>query len=104
MKKRITIRLDEDILEYYKTMGKNYQSVINTTLRECMSRTKESVSEYKKNSSEIRKYRTYAGTTRPKSDFTDEDTIQNLKNKIVAIQDDQSWRKQIKSMPKKGKK
>ena len=51
MKKRITIRLDEDILEYYKSLSKKYQSLINTTLRECMNRTEKSTEKYRKNSS-----------------------------------------------------
>lgn len=32
-KKRITIRLDEDIIEYFKREGKGYQSRINAVLK-----------------------------------------------------------------------
>ena len=36
MKKRITIRVDEDVLEWFKAQGKGYQSKINDVLRDCM--------------------------------------------------------------------
>ena len=95
MKKRITIRLDEDILEYYKTMGKNYQSVINVTLRECMSRSKETVSEYKKNSSEIRKYKKPSG----------ERVIRTVDDVFKRVNEHQvSNERFFRPMPKKGKK
>ena len=39
LKRQVTIRIDEDALEYFKTlateMGIPYQSLINTYLREC---------------------------------------------------------------------
>ena len=39
LKRQVTIRIDEDALEYFKTlateMGMPYQSLINTYLREC---------------------------------------------------------------------
>ena len=34
MKKRITIRVDEDVLEWFKSQGKGYQSEINMVLRD----------------------------------------------------------------------
>jgi uncharacterized protein (DUF4415 family) len=45
-KKRITIRLDDDVLEWFKTEvdragGGNYQSLINAALREHMRRSTE---------------------------------------------------------------
>ena len=40
MKKRITIRLDEDILEWFKSRGGNYQTLINDVLRGAMSEKK----------------------------------------------------------------
>ena len=45
-KKRITIRLDEDILEWFfdqvdRAGGGNYQSLINEALRQHMRRTQE---------------------------------------------------------------
>jgi uncharacterized protein (DUF4415 family) len=45
-KKRITIRLDDDVLEWFKNQvdragGGNYQSLINATLREHMRRSAE---------------------------------------------------------------
>ncbi|MBK2124968.1 BrnA antitoxin family protein [Fangia hongkongensis] len=33
-KKSVTIRLDSDIIEYFKSMGKGYQTKINAVLRE----------------------------------------------------------------------
>ena len=33
MKKRITIRVDEDVLEWFKSQGKGYQSKMNDALR-----------------------------------------------------------------------
>jgi uncharacterized protein (DUF4415 family) len=35
-KKQITIRLDPDVLEYFKTKGRGYQSNINAALRRYM--------------------------------------------------------------------
>jgi uncharacterized protein (DUF4415 family) len=32
-KKAISIRLDSDVLEWFKNQGKGYQSMINTVLR-----------------------------------------------------------------------
>jgi uncharacterized protein (DUF4415 family) len=32
-KKRITIRIDEDVLEYYKSLGQGYQTKINEVLK-----------------------------------------------------------------------
>ncbi|MEB3310417.1 MAG: BrnA antitoxin family protein [Snowella sp.] len=32
-KKAISIRIDEDILDWFKNKGKNYQTMINTVLR-----------------------------------------------------------------------
>ncbi|GBF82668.1 BrnA antitoxin family protein [Aphanothece sacrum] len=32
-KKAISIRIDEDILDWFKNQGKNYQTMINTVLR-----------------------------------------------------------------------
>ena len=45
-KTRITIRLDDDIVEWFRTQvesagGGNYQSLINTALREHLQRTNE---------------------------------------------------------------
>ena len=37
MKKRITIRLDEDILKWFRDKGSNYQTLINDYLRGAMS-------------------------------------------------------------------
>lgn len=49
-KTRITIRLDEDILEWFKHRvhvagGGNYQSLINTALREYIDRRREPLEE-----------------------------------------------------------
>ncbi|MBN2034677.1 MAG: BrnA antitoxin family protein [Deltaproteobacteria bacterium] len=35
-KKQITLRLDPDVLEFFKTKGKGYQSSINAALRRYM--------------------------------------------------------------------
>jgi uncharacterized protein (DUF4415 family) len=32
-KKAISIRIDEDILDWFKSQGRNYQTMINTVLR-----------------------------------------------------------------------
>ena len=32
-KKAISIRIDEDVLDWFKSQGKNYQTLINTVLR-----------------------------------------------------------------------
>ncbi|MBR8835606.1 MAG: BrnA antitoxin family protein [Stigonema ocellatum SAG 48.90 = DSM 106950] len=32
-KKAISIRIDDDILDWFKSQGKNYQTLINTVLR-----------------------------------------------------------------------
>ncbi|MBQ3059972.1 MAG: BrnA antitoxin family protein [Desulfovibrio sp.] len=32
----VTARFDADIVKYYKSKGKGYQSIINAALRECM--------------------------------------------------------------------
>ena len=47
-KTRITIRLDDDILEWFREQvhqagGGNYQSLINHALRECMDSKRESL-------------------------------------------------------------
>lgn len=47
-KKRITIRLDEDVLEWFleqvdRAGGGNYQSLINDALRQYIRRTQESL-------------------------------------------------------------
>ena len=34
MKRRITIRIDEDVLEWFKSQGKGYQSAMNDVLRD----------------------------------------------------------------------
>ena len=49
-KTRITIRLDDDILAWFKTQvqeagGGSYQSLINAALRDYMSRGQESLEE-----------------------------------------------------------
>ena len=36
MKKRICIRLDEDVLEWFKSQGKGYQAKMNEALRNYM--------------------------------------------------------------------
>ena len=36
MKKRITIRVDEDVLDWFKSQGKGYQSKMNEALRSWM--------------------------------------------------------------------
>jgi hypothetical protein len=47
-KTRITIRIDDDVLEWFRTQvdgagGGNYQTMINKALREFMSREQESL-------------------------------------------------------------
>jgi uncharacterized protein (DUF4415 family) len=47
-KVRITIRLDKDIIEWFKAKveeagGGNYQTLLNNALRECISRQEESL-------------------------------------------------------------
>jgi len=37
MKKRITIRIDEDVLEWFRSKGRGYQSAINDALRHSMN-------------------------------------------------------------------
>ncbi|WP_339804129.1 BrnA antitoxin family protein [uncultured Marinobacter sp.] len=37
-KKSVTIRLDEDVLEWFKAQGKGYQTRINKLLRQYMER------------------------------------------------------------------
>ncbi len=49
-KKRITIRLDDDVLDWFKSQvneagGGNYQSLINAALREHMRRSTEPLEE-----------------------------------------------------------
>jgi uncharacterized protein (DUF4415 family) len=49
-KTRITIRLDDDILEWFRSQvheagGGNYQSLINRTLREYVQSNKESLAD-----------------------------------------------------------
>lgn len=39
-KKQITLRVDADVLDYYKHMGKRYQTQINAVLRAYMDATK----------------------------------------------------------------
>jgi uncharacterized protein (DUF4415 family) len=45
LKKQVTIRLDEDTIEYFKTLAENvdipYQSLINLYLRECAQKRKK---------------------------------------------------------------
>ncbi len=45
LKKQVTIRLDEDTIEYFKNMaeekGISYQSLINLYLRDCADTNKE---------------------------------------------------------------
>jgi len=45
LKKQVTIRLDEDTIEYFKNMAENkgipYQSLINLYLRDCAETHKE---------------------------------------------------------------
>jgi uncharacterized protein (DUF4415 family) len=36
-KKQITLRLDLDVLDFFKKQGKGYQTVINSVLRQYMS-------------------------------------------------------------------
>ena len=36
-KKQITLRLDPDVLDFFKKQGKGYQTVINSVLRQYMS-------------------------------------------------------------------
>ena len=36
MKKQITLRIDEDVLEWFKSGGKGYQGRINDALLDCM--------------------------------------------------------------------
>ncbi len=40
-KKQVTVRLDADVLEFFKGTGKRYQSRINAALREYMKAHKE---------------------------------------------------------------
>lgn len=42
-KKVVTIRFDADILDYYKSKGKGYQSMMNDALRACMEAEKEAM-------------------------------------------------------------
>ena len=46
-KTRVTIRLDTDILEWFRNQvneaGGNYQSLINQSLRDCVNRSRESL-------------------------------------------------------------
>jgi len=37
MKKQITLRIDEDVLDWFKSRGKGYQSKINDVLRNWMN-------------------------------------------------------------------
>lgn len=45
LKKQVTIRMSEDVIEYFKNMsdktGIPYQSLINLYLRDCMSKHRE---------------------------------------------------------------
>jgi len=45
LKKQVTIRLDEDTIDYFKNMAEDkgipYQSLINLYLRDCADRHKE---------------------------------------------------------------
>ena len=36
-KKQITLRLDPDVLDFFKKQGKGYQTVINSVLRQYMT-------------------------------------------------------------------
>jgi uncharacterized protein (DUF4415 family) len=42
-KKQITLRLDQDILEFFKGQGKGYQRNINTVLRRYMQTQKKKI-------------------------------------------------------------
>ena len=107
MKKRITIRLDEDIIEWFRSKGKGYQTLMNNALRNyvnadfdktmmgreirILSKTKDGWPGLKMNPVDT-------------SDKVRQATLPKLKEQMAAMQDNQSWRKQIKAMPKKGKK
>lgn len=45
LKRQITIRLDEDVLHYFKTMAREkdipYQSLINLYLRDCVASNRQ---------------------------------------------------------------
>jgi uncharacterized protein (DUF4415 family) len=49
-KKQITIRLDEDVIEYFKTLsdknGVPYQNLINLYLKDCAQKHKELMLEW----------------------------------------------------------
>lgn len=42
-KKQITLRIDPDVLSFFRQQGKGYQTVINTILRKYMETRKERV-------------------------------------------------------------
>ena len=52
LKKQITIRLDSEIIDYFKSIGKDndisYQSLINLYLRECVKTKKKPVTKWVK--------------------------------------------------------
>ena len=91
MKKRITIRLDEDIIGWFRSKGKGYQTLINDALRNYVNADFDKTMMGR----EIR----ILSKTKVR-----QDTIPKLKEQMAAMQDDQAWRSQVKAMPKKGKK
>ena len=52
LKKQITIRLDSEIVDYFKSIGKendiSYQSLINLYLRECVKTKKTPITKWLK--------------------------------------------------------
>ena len=107
MKKRITIRIDEDIIEWFRSKGKGYQTLINDALRDYVNADFDKTMMGR----EIRILsKTKDGWPGLKmspvdpSDKVRQDTIPKLKEQMAAMQDDQAWRSQVKAMPKKGKK
>ena len=91
MKKRITIRIDEDIIGWFRSKGKGYQTLINDALRNYVNADFDKTMMGR----EIR----ILSKTKVR-----QDTIPKLKEQMAAMQDDQAWRSQVRSMPKKGKK
>ena len=92
MKKRITIRIDEDIIGWFRSKGKGYQTLINDALRHHIN-----------HEASIKTPVTFMDMDNA-FDKVRQDTIPKLKEQMAAMQDDQAWRSQVKAMPKKGKK
>jgi len=95
MKKQITLRVDGKVMDWYKSQGKGYHSLMNQVL--CTHY--QGKIEVERAVSKIRKVLDNKKPIIPKN----KQQLDAL-DKICTIQSDQDWRTQIKANPKQGKK